>query len=103
MKPSGISGGLKGRDSSGIVVSNSSEVGIALTAKERVERENGVLVRGNVSLWVVGRREKQEEEEEERKEREERELSAEEGEAAIEEMKMKMMMFQRERNMNEMN
>lgn len=61
-------------------MSNSSEVGIALTVKEIVERENGVLVRGNVSLWVVGRREKQEE----RKEREERELSAEEGEAAIE-------------------
>lgn len=81
MKPSGISGGLKGRSSSGMVLSNSSEVGIALTAKER---ENGVLVRGNVSLWVVGRREKQEEEEEERKEREERELRAEEGEAAIE-------------------
>lgn len=86
MKPSGISGGLKGRSSSGMVVSNSSEVGIALTVKERVDRENGVLVRGNVSLWVVGRREKQEEE---RKEREERELRAEEGEAAIiEEMKM---------------
>lgn len=85
MKPSGISGGLKGRSSSGMVLSNSSEVGIALTVKERVERENGVLVRGNVSLWVVGRREKQEEEEEEeRKEREERELRAEEGEAAIE-------------------
>lgn len=80
MKPSGISGGLKGRSSSGMVMSNSSEVGIALTVKEIVERENGVLVRGNVSLWVVGRREKQEE----RKEREERELSAEEGEAAIE-------------------
>lgn len=80
MKPSGISGGLKGRSSCGMVVSNSSE-GIALTVKER---ENGVLVRGNVSLCVVGRREKQEEEEEERKEREERELRAEEGEAAIE-------------------
>lgn len=64
-------------------MSNSSEVGIALTVKEIVERVNGVLVRGNVSLWVVGRREKHEEEEEDRKEREERELSAEEGEAAI--------------------
>lgn len=83
MKPSGISGGLKGRSSSGMVMSNSSEVGIALTVKEIVERVNGVLVRGNVSLWVVGRREKHEEEEEDRKEREERELSAEEGEAAI--------------------
>lgn len=100
MKPSGTSGGLKGRSSSWMVVSNSSEV-IAFAAKERVvvvERENGVFVRGNVSLWVVGRREKQEEE---RNEREERELSAEEGEAAIEEMKTKMM-FHCERNMNEL-
>lgn len=82
-KPSGISGGLKGSSSSGLSkekVSISSE-GLAL-ATERVEagveESGGVLVvrrRGNVSLVVGGRREKQEEEEA-RREREERELRA---------------------------
>lgn len=79
MKPSGTSGGLNGRISSGTSALSSKEVDLAV--KERVV----VLVRrGNVSLLDVGRREKQEEEEEERKEREERELRAEEYAEAIE-------------------
>jgi hypothetical protein len=59
---------------------------VDLTVKE--EKESGVVLvrRGNVSLLVVGRREKQEDEE--RKEREERELRAEEGEAAMDDVEM---------------
>lgn len=80
MKPSGTSGGLYGRACSEMDVLSSSK-GLALAVKERAV----VLVRrGNVSLLVVGRREKQEEEEEERKEREEREWRAEECAEAIE-------------------
>lgn len=86
MKPSGTSGGLNGMTSSEIGALSSKE--LALAVKERVvvvEMESGVLVRrGNVSLLVVGRREKQEEEEEDRKEREEKELRAEECAEAIE-------------------
>lgn len=90
-KPSGISGGLKVRSSSGTDVSkkelsvSSEDLDLEV---ERVERESGVLGRrGNVSLFVLERREKREEEEEEeegRREKEESELRAEECAEAIE-------------------
>lgn len=76
-KPSGISGGLKGRSSSGFAVSKKvvsmSSVGLHLeeTVVEEVVERRGLVRRGKKgSLVVEGRREK--EEEEERREREER-------------------------------